>query len=216
MGRCPPGHATLIEQIKEALKQPGKSQAGLGRALGVHRGQVTRLLDGDRRLQIAEIEACEDYLGVPLEPLVRAKGSRGSTGLMLMGVIDGSWRERGQPQKTTVRPVADQRYPEEDQHAFRLEMPSTDHAFRPGDTLIGVDWSAYRSAPQVGDYMIQEADRNGLASFSLWKAERVGKEIELVFVAGPSSLAGTRQPARGKATAGRFVSLVIAKQTMMA
>jgi transcriptional regulator with XRE-family HTH domain len=58
--------------IEEGLKKPGKTKAGLARVLGRANSAVTQLLQGNRRLQIPEIEKIARYLEVdPPDPLPR-------------------------------------------------------------------------------------------------------------------------------------------------
>lgn len=51
-----------IEQIREGLAQPGKSQKGLAAALGVDNSQISRLLSGKRELRMHEVPAILAYL----------------------------------------------------------------------------------------------------------------------------------------------------------
>ena len=51
-----------IEQIREGLSQPGKSQKGLAAALGVDNSQISRLLAGRRQLRTHEIPIILAYL----------------------------------------------------------------------------------------------------------------------------------------------------------
>jgi hypothetical protein len=54
------------EWIAGGLLQKGKSKGGLGKALGVHQSQVTRLLDGNRQLKAEEVPIVARYLGIPV------------------------------------------------------------------------------------------------------------------------------------------------------
>lgn len=53
----------IIGWIREGLRQPGKTQAGLAAALGIDRAQVTRLLQGRRELKQREVKTVAEYLG---------------------------------------------------------------------------------------------------------------------------------------------------------
>jgi hypothetical protein len=53
-----------LEWIKEGLKKPGKSQAGLAEALGRQPSMVTELFKGNRALKAFEIPIIAAYLGV--------------------------------------------------------------------------------------------------------------------------------------------------------
>lgn len=54
--------AMSIEWIRQGLKKPGKSQAGLARALGLDPAAISRLLAGDRQLKVNEIDKVKAYL----------------------------------------------------------------------------------------------------------------------------------------------------------
>lgn len=51
-----------IEQIREGLARPGKSQKGLAAAMGVDNSQISRLLSGKRDLRAHEIPTILAYL----------------------------------------------------------------------------------------------------------------------------------------------------------
>jgi len=53
-----------IQWIHKGLQRPGRSRAGLARALRLNPSQVTRLLAGSRRLKVDEVERIARYLGV--------------------------------------------------------------------------------------------------------------------------------------------------------
>ena len=53
-----------LSWILKGLEKPGKSRAGIARALGgLHASQVTRLLKGERRLMADEVQKIASYLG---------------------------------------------------------------------------------------------------------------------------------------------------------
>lgn len=51
------------EWIREGLRKPGKSQAGLARALGRDPAAVSRLLNDGRQLKASELQIVKQYLG---------------------------------------------------------------------------------------------------------------------------------------------------------
>jgi phage repressor protein C with HTH and peptisase S24 domain len=55
-----------IDWIRKGLARPGKTQAGLAGALGIHPSGVTRLLAGDRQLKAAEIARAAAYLEIDI------------------------------------------------------------------------------------------------------------------------------------------------------
>lgn len=53
-----------LEWIRKGLKKPGKTRAGIARAMGgINPSQVTRLLAGKRQLKAAEVPKIAAYLG---------------------------------------------------------------------------------------------------------------------------------------------------------
>jgi transcriptional regulator with XRE-family HTH domain len=58
----------LLDWIRRGLEQPGKTQAGLARALGRSPSAINNLLNGRRRLRADEIPAIARYLGVSPPP----------------------------------------------------------------------------------------------------------------------------------------------------
>jgi phage repressor protein C with HTH and peptisase S24 domain len=57
-----------IDWIRKGLAKPGKTQAGLAGALGIHPSGVTRLLAGERQLKAAEIARAAAYLELDTAP----------------------------------------------------------------------------------------------------------------------------------------------------
>ena len=64
----------IISWIREGLRRPGKTQAGLAAALGIDRAQVTRLLQGRRELKQREVRTVEDYLEAEAPTSMRSDG----------------------------------------------------------------------------------------------------------------------------------------------
>lgn len=52
-----------IEEIREALKAPGKTQVGLAKAMGVDPAAVSRMLDGRRLIKAHELPKIRAYFG---------------------------------------------------------------------------------------------------------------------------------------------------------
>ncbi len=76
-----------LHQIKEGLKKPGKSRAGLAACLGVDVSQISRLLNGKRHLKVHELPLIQDYLwGGQSEPhSYQYNGIANARGAMAMG-----------------------------------------------------------------------------------------------------------------------------------
>jgi len=68
------GKMEPLEKIREALKQPGKTQSGLASALGIWPSAVTAMLDGKRQLKVKEIAPAFEYLEIDQQNLATVKG----------------------------------------------------------------------------------------------------------------------------------------------
>lgn len=51
-----------IAEIRRGLEKPGKSQRGLAKAMGIEASAVSRLLKGERKLQLHEVQKVQAYL----------------------------------------------------------------------------------------------------------------------------------------------------------
>lgn len=67
-----------LEQLRQALEQPGKSKAGLAKAIGRSPSAVTAILKGDRRVQLDEWPLIEQYLEIGGERAVPIVGYVGA------------------------------------------------------------------------------------------------------------------------------------------
>lgn len=64
-----------IQWIKEGLKRPGKTQAGLAKHLGIAQPQISRMLTyGGRKISVHELPKIAAYLGVPAPNTVPVVG----------------------------------------------------------------------------------------------------------------------------------------------
>lgn len=61
-----------LSWIVNGLKQPGKTRAGIAKAMGVSAAQVTRILQGKRHLRAKDIETISEYLGVNVRVMSNA------------------------------------------------------------------------------------------------------------------------------------------------
>jgi transcriptional regulator with XRE-family HTH domain len=60
--------------IRARIAKIGGSQAELGRVLGVDRAQITRMLDGERRVQLDDVKPMAIYLEVSTVEMLRRLG----------------------------------------------------------------------------------------------------------------------------------------------
>lgn len=58
-------HDAYLDWVRRRVEQnrPRLSQAGLARALGIERAQITELWHGRRQIKLREIDAIEQYIG---------------------------------------------------------------------------------------------------------------------------------------------------------
>lgn len=98
--------------IAEGLKKPGKSKTGLASALGIWPSAVTAMLQGRRRIQVAEIEKAAEYLGLEA-PLGADPGTVPLVGYVSAGaathrfnVGDGELERVRAPEDATENTVA--------------------------------------------------------------------------------------------------------------
>lgn len=90
-----------LEWLRTELERPGRSQRGLADFMGLHPSQIARMLKGERRIQLYEIEKIEAYLGktssAPSLDRLRTKIERSNVhGLHVTRIASpGVWREDG-------------------------------------------------------------------------------------------------------------------------
>lgn len=158
--------------IADKLQQPGKTQAGLARALGVTQPQITRLLAGERSLRVEEIAAVETYLDAHIPyAQISGRGSNienveGMAGSMPVRfrVQAGSWLEVDSATDeviTTIPFNRDPAYPaSRKQYAVQILGDSMDRLFSDGSYAIVVD--ADGQEPLNGDLVIVRRTHRGL------------------------------------------------------
>ncbi len=60
--------------IKARIAEIGGSQAEMGRVLGLDRSAITRMLDGERRVQLDDVKPMAIYLEVSTVEMLRRLG----------------------------------------------------------------------------------------------------------------------------------------------
>ena len=68
------GMATVIDEIRNAIKQCGRTRYAISKATGISQSQLSRLMSQKAGLSIESLEALAENLG--LEIVVRPKGPR--------------------------------------------------------------------------------------------------------------------------------------------
>lgn len=171
-----------IEWIREGLKAPGKTQAGLAQALGIAQPQVSRLLAGGRRLFVGEIEKIARYLGSPPPAEVTISIPGEMKYAPVAGTAEaGTFREvddmdQSEPRLYSVAPDPD--FPNARQFFVTVAGDSMNalrpRAILPGDRALCVAWEDINVTPRDGMTVVVERTRDG-GHFREWSI----KQIEL-------------------------------------
>ncbi|MCO4316314.1 XRE family transcriptional regulator [Phyllobacterium sp. 21LDTY02-6] len=160
-----------LEWIKQGLAQPGKTQSGLAKHLGIAHPQITQLLQGKRSLKVSEPPKIAEYLELP-DPFseIRPATSR-LVPIPVIGKTEaGSFREvddmdQSEPVFLSLPP--DERFPGARQVAFDVEGDSM-NALRPrpilpGDRAVCVAYEdvAHDATLRDGMVVVVERTRDG-------------------------------------------------------
>jgi len=152
----------FIEWIRKGLEQPGKTQAGLARALGVDASAVSKLLRGVRKLDADEIAPAAAYLGIPPPVVGQNRIAPVQTIPVRFVACRGVWRERGMLYRGLVTiPIAvDLRWANMEQWAAQIE--ATQHY------VICVTYKDARPLPRPDDLVLVERNRGDLIEHALY------------------------------------------------
>ncbi|MDP2354599.1 MAG: S24 family peptidase [Beijerinckiaceae bacterium] len=183
-----------IDWIKAALARKvspdGRrlTQTGISKAIGIDHAQVSRMLDGKRRLKHWEIAKIAAYLGEPVPNLVGAPQAASETGHLPLAenrskVISvpvrgecagGRWMEYDLGDSTYDDvPVVPTRFGGLEQFAYRVHGASMDKVkILDGDYVVCVPYFDARARLTDGDVVVVERRRGGLY-------ERTCKSLEL-------------------------------------
>lgn len=182
--------AMYKEWLRKGLQQPGKSNVGLAKALGIDASGVSRMLKGERRLQLHEVEKAAAYLGIkpPHYGEVLKDGAvapaRNMTHVVALTKIaaGGVWREVGV--KVRYEEVAIPLIPEPSlagltQYATRIDGTDFNKILRPGDYAIFVPYADIRKAPVDGDIVEVERRRGDMVETTVRRVRVHAGEVEL-------------------------------------
>lgn len=160
----------LQQWLDAGLRKPGKTKGGLAKALRVHPSAVTGLLNGSRRIQVAELPLAAGYLGEPIPagtidfapPAAPAPIDTSDQPLKLLGeVAAGVWLEADadffEELPTSIFP--DPRYSAKAQFVLRNRGESMNMFFDNGTLLHVVDVVKAKLEPRQGDVVIVERRR---------------------------------------------------------
>jgi transcriptional regulator with XRE-family HTH domain len=181
----------MYEQwLRNGLKQPGKSNVGLAKALGINPSGVSRMLKGERKLQLSEVEKAAAYLGLPPPtgnsaivngPVAPTRQSAQAVVLAKSASAE-VWRKAGV--KVTYEAIAIPFVPEPSlagltQYATRIDGSDFNKVLRPGDYAIFVPFQDVRKSPQDGDIVEVERHRGDLKEVTVRRVRIKGDVVEL-------------------------------------
>jgi SOS-response transcriptional repressor LexA len=147
-----------IEWIIKGLDKPGKTKAGLAKAISRHPAVVTNILSGKRELKAREISIISRYLEVdPPENAPIEDKKQIATAFIIGDVAAGVWSEPGvnyEPIPSTV--VVDARWPEHSVFVLRVRGSSINRQAKEGDLVLCLDAYAAPRDFQNGDWVVAE------------------------------------------------------------
>lgn len=162
-----------IEWLRNALKQPGKTQRALAKHMGVDESAITRILKGDRKIQLHEADLIRSYFDNPnslvqLNSFKRTKVERKpGYGLKITKIAaPGVWREEGallMLDRTFVPSSPDPRFSGMAQFAVLIEGTKK--------YAICVDYDDDHSL-QDGDLIVAERHRDGLVETTIRRVSK--------------------------------------------
>lgn len=152
----------FIAWIRKGLEQPGKTQAGLARALGVDASAVSKLLRGVRKLDADEIAPAAAYLGLSPPVVGQNRIAPIQTIPVRFVACRGIWRERGMLNRDlmTIPIVMDPRWSATEQWATQID--ATQHY------VICVTYKDARPLPRPDDLVLVERTRGDLIEHALY------------------------------------------------
>lgn len=161
------GRVALLAWLRAVMKDHGISQAELGRVLGLERQLVNRMLNGKRRLQIAEVEAISRKWGVA-PPIALHQSQPKVTQIKVVGeVAAGIWHEMGHMDFDIFEiPYAyntDSRWPAEALSALIVRGESINRKAQDGDKVVMLDYGQAPRKFRDGDWVVARRERGDLA-----------------------------------------------------
>jgi hypothetical protein len=177
--------------VSAGLKKDGKSKGGLAKVLGVHASQVTRILEGTRKIKATEVSIISAYLGEPApiigEGVLTAPDAHSSLvtfGTKQIEIIaevgGGMWFEaetldsigRIDAAHPAVPSVPDQRYNGMKQFAVKVAGKDMDRVIPQGFYAVCIPYREARNALTENDVVLVERYKNGLVEGSLRRVRK--------------------------------------------
>jgi SOS-response transcriptional repressor LexA len=179
-----------IEWIIDGLEKPGKSKAGLAKALGRHPAVVSNILSGKRDIKAREIAIISRYLETTAPTNVASKEQESlhkiTTAFIVGDVAAGVWAEPGvhfEPIPSTI--VVDDKWPEKSVYLLRVRGTSINRHAKDGDLVLCLDAYAAPRDFQHGDWVVAErTDADGRIETTV---KRVQGNRHTGFVLAPDS-----------------------------
>ena len=179
------------EWLKNGLRQPGKSNVGLARALGIDGSGVSRLLKGDRKLKLEEVPKAAAYLGIDPpghhvnvfnEPSSATNRHNLRKVVSLTKIAAGGvLREVGVPlifEAVAIPLVPEPRLNGLEQYATRIDGTDFNKILSPGDYALFVPYKDMRKAPQNGDIVEVERRRGNFVETTVRRLKIIDGQIE--------------------------------------
>lgn len=147
-----------IQWIIDGLKKPGKTQAGIAKAMRRSPSMVTAMLKGKRELKAKDIGVIARYLEVdpPIMPPPEDKPQI-RTAMIIGDVAGGVWTEPGvefEPIPTTV--AIDERWAARDVFLLRVRGSSINRQAKDGDLVLCLSKFAAPRDIRSGDWVVVE------------------------------------------------------------
>lgn len=163
--------------LQKGLEKPGKSQRGLARVLKLDPMQVSRLVHGKRRFQIADLGKIAHYLDeqLPTAAIPLSLLSKDVKGVHVLGRVSTKYWQDGDVDLGQVAGLIDRRFTMQDQCAFVMDEDAPTHNLLKGSYLICVPYKTYVHHALSGSLCVVKRSRDGLTNFSL---HRVGEPLK--------------------------------------
>lgn len=147
-----------VNWIIQWLEKPGKTRAGLAKALHRHPAVVTNILSGKRDIKAREMPIIARYLEVdPPDTAPAEEHHKIATAFIVGDVAAGVWTEPDvnfEPIPSTV--VVDTRWPEHSVYLLRVRGSSINRQAKDGDLVLCLDVFAAPRSFQHGDWVVAE------------------------------------------------------------
>ncbi|WP_029620219.1 LexA family protein [Pseudorhizobium marinum] len=157
-----------LDWIRDALKQPGKTQVGLAAHLGIAHPQITQLLKGKRKLKVHEIPKIAAYLevdppGSELSPSTAKWVQARKAGVVAAGLFrEVDEFDQSEPEEISV--PRDENFPNARQLTFEVEGDSMNELrprpILPGDTIVATAYEDIADRVVLRDGMVVVVQRS--------------------------------------------------------